>query len=243
MTATRALELEHRHGTSPVSTPTIYRRCSVLDSVLVALEQSLSAVLGAPTPQALWRLRADLLELRHPADSQVWSLLTEFHNYLERLTTTTSSRDFSHLASKLDISAISGVILERVAEKGEAPDRALRLLSGLLSEGLMALATRQHVRAWSAEQAAVYRSAAWRLYEWLWRWTERRTPALAPVRRRLLIDSLMSPINSDTTSGAEKAALVGCLFQILLLWTLAEEIGDLDPTGVADRPTNVGHTR
>jgi hypothetical protein len=223
--------------------PTIYPRSCVLDSASVPLHDSLSAILAAPTPEALWRLRADLLEMRHPADSEVWPLLGDFHEYLEKLATTTSSRDFSHLASKLDISAISGVILERIAERGEASERALRLLSGLLSEGLMALATRQHVKAWSAELDAVYRSAAWRLYERLWRWTESRTPKLSPDRRRRLIDSLIFPVNPDMTGGTERAVLVGRLFQILLLWTLAEETDCIDLFGVADRSTDAGHNR
>jgi hypothetical protein len=203
----------------------------------------LSAVLSAPTSETLWRLRADLFEIRHPADSELWSLLEDFHDYLDRLATTTSSRDFSHLASKLDISAISGVILERVVERGEESERALRLLSGLLSESLMALATRQHVKAWSAELDAVYRSAAWRLYERVWRWTESRKPELPPDQRRQLIDSLLSPMSSEMTGGMEKAILVGRLFQILLLWTLAEEIEDLDLSGVAARGTDAGQTR
>jgi hypothetical protein len=223
--------------------PTIYPRFCVLDSTSVPLHDSLSAILVAPTCEALWRLRADLLEIRHPAGSEAWSLLGEFHDYLDKLATTTSSRDFSHLASKLDISAISGVILERIAEEGEASERALRLLSGLVSEGLMALATRQHVKAWSAELDAVFRSAAWRLYERLWRWTERRTPDLPPDRRRKLIDSLMSPMNADAPGGMAKAVLVGRLYQILLLWTLAQEIGDLDMSGSADRGTDAGHIR
>jgi hypothetical protein len=203
----------------------------------------LSAILVAPTTEALWRVRADLLEARHPKDSDIWSLLSDFHDYLENLATSTSSRDFSHLASKLDISAISGVILERIAEEGEASERALRLLSGLLSEGLMALATRQHVKAWSAEVDAVHRSAAWRLYERIWRWTEGRTPELPPDQRRRLVDSLISPVSSEMAGGMERAVLVGRLFQILLLWTLAQEIGGLDVSGNADRGTDSDHTR
>lgn len=222
---------------------TIYSTPCMLDSPLVPLHDSLSAVLTAPTCEALWRLRADLLEMRHPAGSEVWSLLREFHDYLDKLATTTSARDFSHLASKLDISAISGVILERVAERGEASERALRFLSGLVSEGLMALATRQHVKAWSAELDAVFRSAAWRLYERLWRWTERRTPDLPHDRRRKLIESLMSPMSSDAAGGMAKAVLVGRLYQILLLWTLAQEIGDLDLSGNAARGADSDHTR
>ncbi len=214
----------------------------MLDSIFVPLGDSLPAVLTCPTPEALWQLRADLLESQLPADSEVWPLLEDFHDYIDQLATTSSSRDFSHLASKLDISAISGVILERVAERGETSERALRLLSGLLSEGLMALATRQHVKAWSAELGAVNRSAAWRLYERVWRWTERRTPELPPDRRRQLIDSLMSPMRSDDAAGVAHSVLLGRLFQIIVLWTLAEEINGSDLACFADRHEDAGQT-
>ena len=202
--------------------PPIYPRTLVLDSLSVSLPESLTVVLSAPTADALWRLRADLLEVGVAAESEVWSILADFHDYLDGLATTTSSRDFSHLASKLDISAISGVILERVAERGEDADRALRLLSGLLSEGLMALATRQHVKAWSGEVAAVHRTAAWRLYERLWRWTQRITPELPADTRRELIDRLMSPVRSQEAAGLQGAVVIGRLFQILLLWAIAD---------------------
>jgi hypothetical protein len=208
----------------------------------VALHDSLPVVLIAPTAEALWRLRADLLESGHPAESEVWSLLCDFHDYLDRLATTTASRDFSHLASKLDIGAISGVILERLAESGEAPERALRLLSGILSEGLMAFATRQHVKAWSAEIHAVDRSAAWGLYDRLWRWTERRTPDLAPDQRRRLIDLLIPPMTSKSEDGLQRTIIVGRLFQVLLLWTLAEEVDVADLIGVGPSDANTGHT-
>ena len=215
--------------------PPIYSSYTVLDSAVVPLRESLFAVLTRPTDEALWRLRADLLESGLPADSEVWPLLQDLRDYIDQLETTTSSRDFSRLASKLDISAISGVILERVAERGDGSERALRLVSGLLSEGLMALATRQHVRAWSAELGAIHRSAAWRLYDRLWRWTERRTPELAADRRRRLIDELLSPIRRDDVSDMDRSVLLGRLFQIIVLWTVAEEIGEIELDGGADR--------
>lgn len=215
--------------------PSIYSRSPVLDSPSVPLHDSLSLVLTAPTTDALWRLRADLLEIGLAAESEVWSLLADFHDYLDRLVTTASSRDLSHLASKLDISAISGVILERIAEKGEDSDRAVRLVSGMLSEGLMALATRQHVKAWSGELAALHRSAAWRLYEHLWRWTERLKPELSSDARRQLIDRLTAPIRSEEATGTDSAVLIGRLFQILLLWALGEELKGVDLSRVADR--------
>lgn len=180
------------------------------------LQDSLALVLAAPSTETLWRLRADLLAAGTPTDSRLLRLLAAFHDYLDRLATGMSSRDFSHLASKLDISAISGVILERLGEAANTSALALELLSGAVSEGLMVLATRQHVRAWEGELAAVHRSATWFLYDELWRWTTDRRPNLAGADRRSLLDELMAPILDPDASGLVKAALICRLFQILI---------------------------
>jgi hypothetical protein len=182
----------------------------------MSLDDSLAAVLSSPTAAAVWSLRSDLLEAGVPDDSRIWTLIEEFHRFLDRLATGTTSREYSHLASKLDVGAISGVILERLTEEAEPAERAMRLLSGALSEGLMVLATRQHVRAWEGELAAVHRDAAWFLYGELWRWTRERTPELDPVERRRLLDELMTPLQSLETTGEHTAILVGRLFQILI---------------------------
>jgi hypothetical protein len=127
-----------------------------------------------------------------------------------------SSRDFSNLASKLDIAAVSGVILDRLAEASNPPALALDLFSGAISEGLMVLATRQHVRAWEGELSTVHRSAAWILYDELWRWTGERSPGIAPPQRRALLDELMAPILAPDSPGLLKAALICRLFQLLI---------------------------
>jgi hypothetical protein len=126
-------------------------------------------------------LRGDLLVSGLAADDRLLELLSAFHDYLDRLATGLSSRDHSQLASKLDISAISGVILERLAEVSDSPKFGLNLVAGAISEGLMALATRQHVKAWEGELAAVHRRAAWVLFDELWRWSAERNPE---IRRR-----------------------------------------------------------
>jgi hypothetical protein len=203
---------------------------SMLHCLSMPLGNSLQAVVVSPTAGSLWRLRADLLEAGLGTDSRVWSLLEEFHGFLDHVSTGASSRDHSQLASALDISAISGVILERLAEQGEADEQALRLMSGMLSEGLMALATRQHVKAWAGEMDAVFRSAAWSLYEKLWRWTQKRTPGLPAAGRRRLLDELLSPAMSPDASDLHKAALIGRLFQLLILSALTEDLPELDIT-------------
>jgi len=190
----------------------------------MSVRDALAGALSSPTPDDLWRLRAELLQAGVPADSRVWSVIDEFRRYLDRLATGTSSRDYSDLASKLDISAVGGVVLEHVLESDKAEDLALRLFTGLISEGLMMLATRQHVKAWQGELAAVCRDAAWYLYDELWRWAEARKPDLAPLERRLLLDRLLAPLCSLETDCFAKSVLAGLLFQTLLLSHLAEAL-------------------
>jgi hypothetical protein len=192
----------------------------------MALVDALTQVLTGPSASTLWSLRADLLEAGVPEEAPVWPVLDHFHAFLDRLATSTTSRDYSHLASKMDISAVGGVIAEHLLESDTPSDLATRFFTGLLSEGLMVLATRQHVKAWEGELAAVYRDAGWSLYGDLWRWTESQRPELDPGERRRLIDTLLAPLHSDQ-AGSHKTLLVGVLFQILLLARLREAVPDL----------------
>ena len=190
----------------------------------MSLVGSLALVASEPSPAGLWELRADLLGSGVPPDSPVVRVIGSFHDYLDRISTGVSSRDYSHLASKLDISAISGVILERLAEAEDSEDMAMGILSGALTEGLMVLATRQHVRAWEGELESVHRTAAWTLYEELWRWSTERNPELSPGRRRTLIDALLEPATSRETSGLVKAVVIGRLFQIMVISRLPQDV-------------------
>lgn len=185
---------------------------------------TLARVLTSPSTTELWQLRADLLEAGVGGEADVWEVLDEFHGFLDRLATSTSSRNFSELASKMDVSAISGVLLEQLLEKHDARELAVRVLSGMLSEGLMVLATRQHVRAWQGELAAVFRGAAWYLYGAMWRWAERQRPELESGERRRLLDRLFAPLLDRQSPEAVQTALVGRLFQILLLSHVAAAI-------------------
>jgi hypothetical protein len=178
--------------------------------------ETLGRVLRRPAAADLWHLRAELLVAGLPADSRAWAVIDEFRGFLDRLATSTSSREYSHLASKLDISAVGGVVLEQLLEIKDAQELALRLLTGLVSEGLMVLATRQHVKAWEGELDAVYADAAWFLYGELWHWAERSKPDLAAGERRRLLDALLAPVREVETPGFQKAVIVGLLFQVLL---------------------------
>lgn len=201
----------------------------MLHSPIVPLDQSLALILTAPSADAAWRLRGDLLEAGTPADGRLLALLGAFHDYLDRLATGMSSRDYSQLASKLDISAISGVILERLAEASDSPKLGLTLVAGAVSEGLMALATRQHVKAWEGELAVVHRSAAWVLYDELWRWTGERNPELEAPQRRELLDELLAPALDPKQPGLLRAALICRLFQILVAAGVTEERPPREP--------------
>jgi hypothetical protein len=182
----------------------------------MSLNESLALILTAPSAEAVWRLRGDLLASGRRPDGRLLGLLAAFHDYLDRLATGMSSRDYSQLASKLDISAISGVILERLAEASGSPKLGLNLMAGAISEGLMALATRQHVKAWEGELAAVHRAAAWVLYDELWRWSSERNPEIEAPQRRELLDQLLAPALDQEQPGLLRAALICRLFQILI---------------------------
>jgi hypothetical protein len=186
---------------------------------------ALLAALAAPRAGDLWKLRAELLEAGVPADSEVWPVLGGFRDYLDRMETGTSSREYSELASKMDIGAVGGIALEQILESEDGRDLAQRLLMGLVSEGLMIAATRQHVKAWKGELASVYRSAAWFLYEHLWRWAEEKKPDLPPGERRKLLDRLFAPLHDPETSEEEKTILAGRLFQVLLAARCADALG------------------
>ncbi len=182
--------------------------------------KSLAEVLSAPTAAAVWRLRADLLESGIAPSARVLGVLGELHEFLDHLATSTSSRDYSNLASRMDISAIGGVLLENVLETQDRRELATRMLTGLVSEGLMVLATRQHVKAWEGELAAVHRAAAWYLYEELWHWTAEQKPELPAAERRRLLDLLFAPLSDRQTPGSVKAVLLGRLFQLLVVASL-----------------------
>jgi hypothetical protein len=188
------------------------------------IRDALKNVLTAPKVEGLWALRAELLQTGLPEDSRVWSVVEEFQKFLDDLATGSTSREYSELASLLDISAVGGVVLENVLEKEGAEELGLRLLAGLVSEGLMVAATRQHVKAWGAELDAVYRRSAWFLYGELWRWARELKPDLPAAERRRLLDRLLAPVHSEETSGLSKATLIGLLFQVLLLSYLSQEV-------------------
>lgn len=191
---------------------------------------SLETALTSPTPAALRVLRADLLEGGAAPDDSALEILGEFHAFLDGFATATSSRDLNHLASKLDIGAIGGVVLEQLFESPDPKELAMRVLTGGLSEGLMVLASRQYVRAQEGELAALFRNVAWALYHRLWRWTAEANPDLDAAERRRLLDRITEPLCDAEVPAAIKAILAGRLFQVLLLGSLAGGLTAPPPT-------------
>ncbi|MEE4272137.1 MAG: hypothetical protein V2I67_10710 [Thermoanaerobaculales bacterium] len=179
--------------------------------------QAFTKVLTEPDPDSLWELRGDLLEGGVAQDSPLMTLVREFGLFLDRFATATSSRDLNQLASKLDMSAIGGVVLENLFEGRKAKALALRLLTGGISEGLMVLASRQYVRAQEGELSALFRETAWILDRELWRWSLEVNPGLGGGERRKLIDGLLAPLFDGSPNNPVKAVIVGRIFQVLLL--------------------------
>jgi len=193
------------------------------------LTEAIAAVLHAPTPAALRRLQAELLELGTPSDAAVWPILGQLHHFLDQVATTSTSRQYSDLASKMDIGALASLIIEDLMTADSGTELADRLAAGALTEGLAVLATRQHVKAWESGLSALYRETAWFLYQQLWYWAEIRKPELEASERRRLIDTLLAPVWAAETPGEHKVLLLVRLLQVLLtdaLLGLARISGD-----------------
>jgi hypothetical protein len=188
----------------------------------MSVQLALTSVLTAPSPRGIWILRSELLETGQEISGELREILDQFYSFLDELSKSSTSREYSHLASKLDIGAVGALVLENILEESDREKLSKKLLGALFSEGLMVLATRQHVKAWEEELGAVYRRASWFLFERIWSFSEEARPDLVNQDRRKLLDQLMAPLLSEETSGEIKAVLCGRLFQILLVWEITK---------------------
>lgn len=191
----------------------------------MGLETTLPQVLARPAPDALWALRADLLALadRLPSDRRGevgWTLeiAREFHHYLAELRSKMTAREYSRLASRMDVGSVGMLAVQDLITEREHLLKSLFL--GGLSEGLMVLATLQYVKAWEAETALVHDQAVWWLFEGLWQLSREFRSEMEPGERRELIDALLTPARSEETKPAVKVALLVRLFQALLIGSL-----------------------
>jgi len=187
-----------------------------------SLEEAAHAVLSHPTPRSLLDLQGALLCLGRDdeATARALEVAGRFFNYLSELKAKIAAREYSELASRLDIGAVGAVALENVMA-GEREHLWQRLLMGGLGEGLMVAASRQYIRAWKVETSLVHTQAAWYLAEALWRASQEAQPDLDPGERWQAIASLLAPANEPQVPAPEKATLLGRVFQILLLTQLA----------------------
>jgi hypothetical protein len=187
-----------------------------------SLVEAAQAVMSQPTPQALQDLQGALLALERDGDSKAQALEVagRFYVYLSELKSKIAARDYSELASRLDIGAVGAVALENIVS-GDRADTWPKLLLGIVAEGLMVAASRQYIRAWRVETSLVHTQAAWYLAETLWRTSEEMQPDLDPTERWQTIASLLAPANDPQVPAPEKATLLGRIFQLLLLTHLA----------------------
>jgi hypothetical protein len=186
------------------------------------LQAALLPILSQPTPAALVTLQGALLATGQHGEgaAQALELAGHFHDYLSELQSKITARDYAELASRLDIGAVGAVALENIlaTTKEEFWER---FLLGALSEALMVAASRQYIKGWTAETALVHSRAAWYLAEALWRPSVQMQPELLPEARWQAIQSLLAPAYDTKVPAPDKAALLGRLFQMLLLTHLA----------------------
>lgn len=177
-------------------------------------------IMTSPTPAALWRLYAQLLAAGTPTDAPAMRTAEAFHHYLSDLQSKATARQYSQLASLLDIGAVGGIALQNLSS-GEARHLVRRWLLGTASESLMVLASRQYIKGWGSELRALHRKAAWFLSRELWSLSAEMQPESPAGERWVRIQQLVGPALDPDTPSATAAVLLGHLFQLLLLSQLA----------------------
>ena len=193
----------------------------------MSYEDLLGRLITEPSPADLLALQTRLLVAessaeRKDAARQALEVAREFHAYLSELEAKYHARDYSELASLLDIGAVGAVALENLIEVGESLTQ--RILLGGLSEVLMVAASRQYVKAWSREIQPVHMKAIWFLRAALWRLSVEGRPDMRADERIALVDGLLAPVLGSEEADQMRPALLGRLFQVLLLIHLAQAL-------------------
>jgi hypothetical protein len=183
-----------------------------------SLQDAVRSILIRPTPEALETLQGALLALEGHDETvqQALEVAGHFYRYLSELQSKVTARDYSELASRLDIGAVGAVALENLVF-GDGEELWKRLLLGGLGEGMMVAASRQYIRAWQVEAGLVHSEATWYLGEALWRTSRRMQPDLPAKDRRQAIEALLTPARDPDSPASVKALLIGRIFQVLLL--------------------------
>ena len=191
----------------------------------MSFQDLLGRLLVEPSPSDLLALQTRLLAVdadpaRADAACHALELSREFYGYLSELEAKLGARQYSELASLLDIGAVGAVALENLTEAGESLKQ--RILLGGLSEVLMVLASRQYVKAWGREMEPIHMRAVWFLRAELWRLSIAGRPDIGAEERAALVDGLLAPALESDAPDEVRLALLGRLFQILLIIHLAQ---------------------
>ncbi len=191
----------------------------------MSFQDLLGRLLVEPSPSDLLALQTWLLVAEADPESadaagHALEVSREFHAYLSELEAKFGARQYSELASLLDIGAVGAVALENLTEAGESLKQ--RILLGGLSEVLMVLASRQYVKAWGREMEPLHMRAVWFLRAELWRLSVAGRPDIGAEERAALVDGLLAPALESDAPDEVCLALLGRLFQILLIIHLAQ---------------------
>ena len=189
---------------------------------MLDLQEAIQPILILPTPKALIALQGALLALdeESKAREQALEVTSHFFTYLSDLKSKITSRNYSEMASKLDIGAVGAVALENILTT-DSKDLWKGLTLGGIAEGLMVAASRQYIKGWEAETTLVHSQAAWYLAEALWRTSRELQPELHPEERWEAIQNLLAPAHDPDVPAPEKALLLGRIFQTLLITYIA----------------------
>ncbi len=190
---------------------------------MLTLQDAIRPILSLPTPEALMALQGALLacgQERETVDHAL-KIASHFYDYLSELQSKIAARDYSEMASRLDIGAVGAVALENLlsAEKDNFWEK---LVMGGLAEGLMVAASRQYIKGWQVETGLVHSHAVWVLTEALWHASNEMQPDLPSEQRWQAIHSLLAPAHDPDVPAPDKALLLGRVFQILLITYLAQ---------------------
>lgn len=183
-----------------------------------SLQDAVASILTRPTPEVLVAIQGALLALEDQEEeaSQALEVAGHFHAYLCELRCKVTARDYSELASRLDIGAVGAVALENLIA-GDGQDLWKRLMLGAVGEGLMVAASRQYIKGWQAEARLVHCEAAWYLGGALWQTSQHMQPDLSAGERWQAIERLLAPARDPDTPAPALAPLLGRIFQVLLL--------------------------
>jgi len=144
-------------------------------------------------------------------------IVDAFYDFTNQLVASATAREYSHLASILDMAAVAGVAVQNLLAEKDTEEWWQRFMTGAVSEGMMVLAARQYVKAWEEEMQSDFNKATWFLAQEYWHLSSDLQPELAPARRRELVDQLFLPLTGSQLDGTAKAGLIARLFQVLLL--------------------------